>query len=137
MGRVRSRKKQTLPELASRSIERKTGFWRNLRFIFGSKGDKTGCNGNKGVVEPVVLKKKRGPRDIKPNPIEPPGLVAMNRFVSGRRSDGWAAELEVNEEKCEPLDHGLILQRRKSGQPGDVDVVDRDLQSVGPSLVYY
>lgn len=154
MGRVRSRKdrsrrgkknrmKQTEPDFVkSRTIKerKKTGFWTNLKVLFRSKGNKTGCKGNEQGVEPVsVSKKKRGfdfnnGGSSEINPVHVPGLGGVKRFASGRRSDAWAVDLLVHGAKSEPLDRRPIWQRRERGPPVDVDV-DRDWQSVGPASV--
>lgn len=146
MGRVRSRrdrKKQAEPNrgsVATKSVKTtKTGFWNNLLSMFQSKGDKIGCKGIEPDGEPVVPRPRRcsnsrrkcGGSSSESTPGEPPGLGAMNRFASGRRSDAWAGEIEV---KSEPLDRSPIWRRREKGPPAHVGV-DRDWQSVGPASV--
>jgi len=142
MGRVRSRRdrrKQT-ESMGTKSVKTtKVGFWNNFRSMFQSRGDKIGCKGAEPDGEPVVpgprrgsnSRRKYGGSSSESTPGEPPGLGAMNRFASGRKSDAWADEIEV---KSEPLDRTPIWRRREKGAPSDV-VVDRDWQSVGPASV--
>ncbi|KAJ8423604.1 hypothetical protein Cgig2_015519 [Carnegiea gigantea] len=141
MGRVRSRKersrrgknrkKQTEPVLLkSRSIkEKKPGFWNNFRLMFRSKGTKTGCKADGAEIEPVKKSsrsdKKRGFMadnanggcSVQVGLVEPPGLGGVKRFASGRRSDAWAGDAEVDGAKTEPLDRGSIWRRRDRGPP--------------------
>jgi len=158
MGRVRSRKdrsrrvknckKQTEPGLVkSRSIkERKPGFWNNFRLMFRSKGHKTGCKADGADIEPVKKSsrsdKKRGLTpdnanggcSVRVDLGEPPGLGGVKRFASGRRSDAWAGDVEVDGALSEPLDRGSIWRRRDRGSPEEVNV-ERNWQVAGPASV--
>lgn len=161
MGRVRSRKdrsrrgknrkKITEPGLVrNKSVkERKSGFWKNFRSIFRSKGNKKmECNSQPEeefvsvVRRSSSIKKKRGFNSNNSSGLgdtcssEPPGLGAMKRFASGRKSDAWAGDVEVDGAKSEPLGRGggPIWRRREVGPPVEVDV-DRDWREVGPMSV--
>ncbi|KNA17680.1 hypothetical protein SOVF_077710 [Spinacia oleracea] len=160
--RGKNRKKVNEPGLGrNKSIKErnnKTGFWKNFRSIFRHKGNnnnKLGCididadqqqEGN-FVRRSSSSKKKRGfnPNDSvgsgEPSGLcEPPGLGAMKRFASGRKSDSWAGDVEIDGTKSEPLGRGggggggPIWRRREVGPPIDVDI-DRDWREVGPMSV--
>lgn len=158
MGRVRSRKdrsrrgknnrkKQNEPGglVKSRSVkERKPGFWKNFRGMFRSKGPKAGCKGTEPECEPAKRssrswERKRGlgsegGGSIETVLSEPPVLGGVKRFASGRRSDAWAGEVEVDGSQSEPLDRGPIWRRRESGPPAEVSV-GRSWEAVGPASV--
>ncbi|XP_057548259.1 uncharacterized protein LOC130826709 [Amaranthus tricolor] len=164
MGRVRSRKdrsrrgknrkKVTEPGLVRvKSVkERKNGFWKNVRSIFRSKGNKLECRENQTEEDCVTalkkknssLKKKRGfssnnnlnyDGSCEMSPVEPPGLGAMKRFASGRKSDAWAGDVEVDGAQSEPLGPGgPIWRRREVGPPVEIGI-DRDWRTVGPLSV--
>ncbi|XP_021764937.1 uncharacterized protein LOC110729510 [Chenopodium quinoa] len=161
MGRVKSRKgsrsgknrkKVIEPGLVrNKSVkERKPGFWKNFRSIFRSKGgNKLDVQLQRGDDEEFVgvtkrnnsnSKKKRGFNSnncdglSEAGSVQPSGLGGMKRFASGRKSDSWAGDVEVDGAKSEPLDGGPIWRRREVGPPVEVDV-DRDWRAVGPMSV--
>ncbi|GAB4833379.1 hypothetical protein Ancab_031622 [Ancistrocladus abbreviatus] len=158
MGRVRSKKdrsrrmtnRQKQPESEFRRsgsiTKNKTGFWTKFRSIFHSKGhkpeEKSGDEPPQRALDEKKkrsLKKKREfnatPSETTTTPLEPPSLGGVKRFQSGRRSDAWAADVEVDGAKSEPLDRCSIWERRRKAGPLDGVHVDRQCLSVGPLSV--
>ncbi|GAB2300720.1 hypothetical protein Dimus_034757 [Dionaea muscipula] len=159
MGRVRSRGDKSrrtagnhrrnhaeLPALMkSKSVKKKrTGFWKTVRSIFRSRGPKLVEEENQKSSEEKPAKQGGNTESVKTRefssaeaPVEPPRLGSVQRFSSGRRSDAWAADVEVDGTKSEPLDGSLIWRRRKkAGSLGDVHVdVGRHWDSAGPISV--
>ncbi|KMT06780.1 hypothetical protein BVRB_7g159390 [Beta vulgaris subsp. vulgaris] len=132
--------------------DRRSGFWKNIRSIFRLKGSKMGGKADEefegNVNKSSSLKKKRGFNNFNSNndvgvgglseevgSVGPPGLGGMKRFASGRKSDGWAGDVEFDGAKSEPLDpRGPIWRRREAGPPVEIEV-DRDWRVVGPISV--
>ncbi|KAL6317511.1 hypothetical protein AAG906_030264 [Vitis piasezkii] len=128
IGRVRSKKNRSPKAKMVRSKSRKhkkCGFWKNLKSIF-----RIGCRANpiKGVLEPP---KQSSPRNsfttraqemhISEPESEPPTLGGVLRFASGRRSNSWIDNMEVEVAKSESLDRDSIWRRRAMAPPKEVD----------------
>ncbi|KAI3471928.1 hypothetical protein Pfo_028616 [Paulownia fortunei] len=118
MGRVRSkrgrrrsnslkRSEKPVEKSSNRGEKQKTGFYSKVMSMFRSKKGpkKPSRSGSRKVVEvlmeePVVVEPQRKSVSVKVREIpvsaepvaEPPGLGAMNRFTSGRRSGSWTSE---------------------------------------------
>ncbi|CAO2839323.1 unnamed protein product [Amaranthus hypochondriacus] len=153
--RGKNRKKDSEPDLVRvKSVKgKKYGFWKHVRSIFRFKENKLECEKSQCGEEYMMVfkrsfssKKKRefyfknngdcgGSSEM--SPVEPPSLGGMKRFASGRKSDAWAGDVEVDGAESEPLDRsgrGNIWQRREVGPPVEVDI-HRDWRKVGPASV--
>ncbi|GAB4856386.1 hypothetical protein Ancab_014306 [Ancistrocladus abbreviatus] len=144
--RMRNRQKQPEPEIRrSRSAKKtKTGFWTNFRSMFRAKGHKPAEKiGDELPLEETVIVKNKGSlkkkrefnarpsESLTTTPVEPPSLGGVKRFQSGRRSDAWAADIEVDGAKSESLDRGSIWESRiNAGQLHGIHV--SRCASVGP-----
>ncbi|KAL9238894.1 hypothetical protein vseg_013263 [Gypsophila vaccaria] len=136
MGRVRSRRgksrrKAGVGENNKNIQDRKPGFWNNFRAMFQPKPLKTEEDWDSGVPPSNNSNKKNKSKKTNKNKkrefdsndcssagAEAPGLGAVKRFASARRSDAWAADLQGD-----------------SG-PHHVDVeLQRDCHSVGSASV--
>lgn len=155
MGRVRSKKDRSRrlrnrqrsikaqPESEAKMIRSKSGkrkkggFWKNLKSIFRS-----GCRGKpiKRDEEPPIQSPPRNGLTARAREMqfsesesEPPTLGGIHRFASGRRSDSWIGDMEVEEvAKSESLDRDSIWRRRAVAPPQAVDC-GRDWQRAGPA----
>lgn len=98
MGKVRSNRCKWKPGNNNVSKPKKTGFWSSFKqiFKFGSqkkhavevdRAPEKSTRSRKDRMEKSVIGEKR-----EEEPVNPPGLGGMNRFVSGRRSDSWAGD---------------------------------------------
>ncbi|XP_057534423.1 uncharacterized protein LOC130812827 [Amaranthus tricolor] len=112
--RGKNRKKDSEPDLVRvKSVKgKKYGFWKHVRSIFRFKENKFECKESQCEEEYMMVfkrsfssKKKRefylktkgdcgGSSEM--SPVEPPGLEGMKRFASGRKSDAWAGDVEVD-----------------------------------------
>ncbi|GMH09914.1 hypothetical protein Nepgr_011755 [Nepenthes gracilis] len=126
MGRVRStkdrsrrmRKRRNQPEpvmTKTRSLRKpKVGFWTNFRSMFLSRSHKPAEKSKEQPKESPMARKSRSVKKREfsatpsETPSEAPSLGAVKRFASGRRSDAWAGELDVDGAKSRPLDGASI-----------------------------
>lgn len=124
--------------LRSKSGKRKRGgFWKNLKSIFRS-GFR--AKAMKEVEEPPKQSPPgnsfiaRAPREMHTTELEsePPSLGGVQRFASGRRSDSWIGDMDVDVAKSESLDRDSIWRRRATAPPKEVDCA-RDWASPGPA----
>ena len=114
---------------------KKGGFWKNLKSIFRTGRAKP----IKGVPEPPKQSSPRNSFTARAREMhtsepesEPPTLGGVQRFASGRRSDSWIDDMEVDVAKSESLDRDFIWRRRAMAPPKEVDC-GRDWQHAGPA----
>ena len=117
---------------------KKGGFWKNLKSIFRS-----GCRAKpiKEVEEPPKQSPtrnsftERAACEMHTTELEsePPSLGGVQRFASGRRSDSWIGDMDVDVAKSESSDLNSIWRRRAmAAPPMEVDC-GRDWHCPGPA----
>ncbi|CAM8910401.1 unnamed protein product [Rhodiola kirilowii] len=122
MGRVRSkrdknhRQHKTAISKSEDSKTKKKGFWKSVGSFFRSRKHQSQSQPSDAPAATPVQNNKPV--------IEPAGLLATKRFVSGRKSDSWIGNLEPKLPlpvkdlvKSESLDCEQVLRRERSVGP--------------------